>query len=260
MIRRIIAVLLFLAVAVLARPALAQNYSMSYALEPNAWIGPIDLSWSETVGSNTVDYNFDDVAAGPQIISFNGTPPPGYSQSYVAYCVDMYHWDQSPSTVTPQPFAAVSTLADDNAANDGLTQAQFNQRLDQAAWLYDTYNPTVQSASGIAEQEDGAALQLAIWEIMAGSGSGFTFTNAGVNASEFSTVESLTSTYYNSVGSNVGSGTLFQIDRSLEADAGQDLLGPNVAPEGSSLVLLIFGLAAPLGLLALRARRRNTTA
>lgn len=255
MVRRIFALLALFALAAFSRPALAQSYSMSYGLESNAWIGAVNLSWSETVNNQTVNYSANGVAMGPQIISFNGTPPTGYSTSNEAYCIDLYHWDQSPSTVYVDPVVSISNLADDNASVDGLTQAQYNANLDAAAYLYQTYNPIVQSATGEQQQIDGAALQWAIWDEMAGPS--FTVANAGVNSTEFLDAQQLAQTWYGSVGNKVGNGTLFQIDRTLQPTAGQDLLGPAVAPEGSSLVLLVFGLAAPLGLLAWQARRRS---
>lgn len=253
--RRIGALFVFLLIVMLGKPALAQTYSMSYSLEPNAWLGAVNLSWSEVVAGNTVDYSADNVAIGPQIISFNGSPPPGYAQSYAAYCVDLYHWDQSPSTVYVEPFTALSNLTDNNAASDGLTQAQYNEDLDQAAWLYDTYNPTVQSATGQQQQIDGAALQWAIWDVIAGPT--FTVTNANSSqATQFADAQTLAANWYGSVGNNLGDGTLFQIDRKLQPNAGQDLLGPLVTPESSSLALLAFALAAPLMLLAARKARR----
>jgi hypothetical protein len=244
-----------LTVAVFARPALAQTYNMTDTLEPNAWMGPVTISWNETVGANTTHYSFSNVAAGPQVVTFVGTPPPFYQSSYDVYCVDMYHFDQSPTQVNLEAFDAVSNLTDFNKAFDGLTQAQWNDRLDQAAWLYTEYNPTVQGASGLSKAEDGAALQLAIWDIMAGPTSGFTFGNGGVNGTEFSFVQSLTSKWYNSVGYNLGDGTLFQTNRRLDPVNGQDLLGPPpMAPESSSMALLAFALA-PLALFAIRKRR-----
>src|SRR5579862_8277253 len=255
MIRRVIALILLLTAVVYARPALAQTYTMNDSLEPGAWAGPVNITWSETVGANTVNYSASDVAAGPQIASFVGAPPQGYASSYDVYCVDMYHWDQNPTVVNVESFDAVSSLTDFNAPFDGFTQAQWNTHLDQAAWLYGQYNPLVQGASGITKAEDGAALQLAIWDIMSGPNSGFSFTNGGIGAGEFATIEGLMSTWYNSVGNNVGDGTLFQTNRRLSPDAGQDLLGPPpMAPEGSSFALFAFALA-PLALIAIRKRR-----
>jgi PEP-CTERM motif len=77
-----------------------------------------------------------------------GPPPAGQPASFYTYCVDPNHYLLDPQSV-------------DVSTSDFMTVAGVADAGGKAAWLIDTYAPSIhQSGSGA----DAAALQVAIWE------------------------------------------------------------------------------------------------
>lgn len=88
------------------------------------------------------------VASGPQLASL------GTGANFDAYCVDLGHWNTLPSSYP------VDVLSTNLLAN--------GQRI---AYLYNTYAATV------ATSTQGAALQLAIWDVLVDNGDGLSAGN-----------------------------------------------------------------------------------
>jgi hypothetical protein len=81
------------------------------------------------------------------------------SNPYPVFCVDLY------TDVNPGSPYSVDILSPDDTAS-----LAYSSRLPQAAWLYVTYMPLVDAASNKAVA--GAALQLAIWDVVEDGGDG----------------------------------------------------------------------------------------
>jgi len=110
-----------------------------------------------------------------------------------------------------------------------------------AAYLYNTFAPTVNSAT------KGAALQIALWEVVYDGQSGYGYDlNAGqFRFSSNAAILSQATSYLNTQGLSVAG----------YYDDTQDLIGP-VVPEPGSLLLLGMGLFGA-GTLAWRTRKRG---
>lgn len=76
-----------------------------------------------------------------------------------AFCVNLFQ-----GISLNQTYEAVTVTAAGFDAADGA----------EAAWLMRTFLPAVNAASGLARQQAGAALQLAIWDMIHDGGDGFT--------------------------------------------------------------------------------------
>ncbi|MCO5296296.1 MAG: hypothetical protein M9921_05500 [Fimbriimonadaceae bacterium] len=111
------------------------------------------------------------VVSGPQLASLDG------GAMFDAYCVDLTHWNTIPSSYP------VNSLSTDLLSN--------GQRI---AYLYNTYAATVASST------QGAALQLAIWDVLVDNGDGLSSGN---------------------LKSSVGGGILTQANAYLAASVGQ---------------------------------------
>jgi hypothetical protein len=93
--------------------------------------------------------------AGVFLATLNGTT------TYPVFCVDLY------TDINPGVAYNVNIYAPNDPA-----VVDFSSNVPQAAWLYNTYLPQVNAASN--KNVYGAALQLAIWDVMLDGGNGLT--------------------------------------------------------------------------------------
>jgi hypothetical protein len=126
---------------------------------------------SSTAGATsilTVDFDPQGRYLNPLSFSAVNGPKTGYAgvisatldgQHLDLFCVDLYH-DVSPG---------VNYTVNIWAPNDPAAQA-YSLNLGRAAWLYLNYLPVVNAA--VDKDVEGAALQLAIWDVIHDSGDG----------------------------------------------------------------------------------------
>lgn len=221
---------------------------------------------AEAAGTYQVDYNIQNsdslsssvrrsngdtlnVKAGTVTAKWHvaGSKPAGYADQFHVYCVDIAHVSVSPSTVSLEKLAPGEPSATD--------------RLLRAAWLFNQFGGSVDSASGTDRQQRGAALQIAIWNVMDDNDLDVTTQGSGrffvKSAGSFTNqVTGLANSWLTALGkSNFGSGTLFKVDRGVMGVKGQDMIGPSLVPEPGSMVLLLSGGLACIG--GIRRRKRQ---
>lgn len=198
-------------------PGLGQNVSVYYS-------GWASHGWSTTMT----------VYAGPYEATLDN-----WKSSFDAYCVDLDHWDKMPAsyTVTQLSTDLLTTGAGGAANGPGI------------AWLYNTYQGT------ISDKDHGAALQLAIWELLTDG-----LTGLGLNTGSFKYTTSgnvlnytqgYLDSWYNHGMTQQSTATWFKADHGPKDDINQNLVGPPSVPEPGSMALLAAG-CLPL----LRLRRR----
>jgi hypothetical protein len=170
--------------------------------------------------------------AGELDWSWVGTPPAGQPASFYTYCVDPNHYLLDVQDVTL-------------SSSDFLTSAGVTGAGEKAAWLVNTFAPSIhQSGSGA----DAAALQVAIWEAISDnnpnlSAGGFRLIGSPDIAAE---AQGYLNALFSGPGGFHTSSALW-----LDASSGQGQMTP--APEPASLLLCGSGLI-------LFARRIRSTA
>lgn len=176
---------------------------------------------------STVNLNYNgnslNVYAGPQLVKLGSGP------LFDAYCVDLDHWNTLPSSY---PVDVLST----NLLTNG-------QRI---AYLYNTYAQSVTNATM------GAALQLAIWDVLVDGGNGLGAGNLKSNVS--GGILSQANWYLaSSAGQSSEASWLKATHHGAGGNQYQNLVGPAVPGPAAALPFLT-------SLVALRRRRRKATA
>jgi len=221
----------------------------------------LDLSVDNSAGFLGVDLRKTDgtTVSGVSAGAFNAswhvnTPkPPNMPNSFSTFCVDMNHFQTSPQTVNLQPVGPGVPGSD--------------PKMLQVAWLYNNHLGEVLAANGVDRQIKGAALQIAMWGVIQGATvvddptpGHFFVSKVNGHTSE---VTSLADQYLAALGNSVDSAVLLKVDRTVMGDKGQDMIGPppSAVPEPSSLLLLVSGGLAGLGVVRFRIpRKRQPTA
>jgi hypothetical protein len=210
------------------------SYSMTEALTTDRYTTVGNVSLAAISGQSAKSY--PNVSVGEFTLTFTSgtTPPPGYGNSFAAYCVDLYQYS---TDFTAQARSFPSTALQENPywqANGGK----------MAAYLYNSF------ASQVNTMNEGAALQLSIWQAVYGNA--FTFSASP----EITALVTGESGYYhlgveNNWGQNSSGVFPYQTTwwHSLNPDTtyGQDMIGPPLAvPEPADAAwaaLIVLGLA-----------------
>ena len=163
------------------------------------------------------------------------------TQTFDVLCVDLY------GDVSPGNTYSVNALTPDDTASQA-----YSVNMPRAAWLYLTYMPTVNAATGttngVANNAiDGAALQLAVWDVIHDGGDGLSAGTIQSNGSTNATVASLAN---DMIAASAGmaannAAVLMNINGpsgSQTVLTSADALGAGTTPEPSSFVLLGPGL------------------
>ena len=152
--------------------------------------------------------NSFNVYSGPQLVQLDSGP------LFDAYCVDLDHWNALPSSY---PVDVLST--------DLLTNGQ------RIAYLYNTYAATVTNSTM------GAALQLAIWDVLIDNGDGLGSGNLKSTIS--GGILSQANSYIATSAGQVGYASwLKATGHGTHGDRYQDLVGPAVPGPAAALPFL----------------------
>ncbi|HVP13088.1 MAG TPA: PEP-CTERM sorting domain-containing protein [Phycisphaerae bacterium] len=179
------------------------------ALTSQAWANPVTYLGTGLTTDVTITHNGSNmyVRAGEIFIDYSAI-------KLTAYCVDLDHWVKNAWDATP---ASVSTI------NGGL----------EAAWLYDHF------AKSVTTGAEGAALQIAIWEVVDDFGGTPNLSTGNFSFSGAKSVLTSAQSYLNAMPSDLsGYTTPSFIVKSGDVVRSQNL----IVPEPAALALLASGL------------------
>ena len=173
---------------------------------------------------------------GAQLLTFTaggGGAPAGYPSTFVGYCVDIENAFVNPQTVLLNPI--------DNLTKNGISPNSGKK----VAWLYDKFGGTV------ADNVQGAALQVAIWEALYDSSADLSTGFYRIDGSQ-TAILTQANIYLNTMNSQFNASDSF-FDVWFDATPGQDVIGPGAVPE-PGLMSLLAGTSMS-GLMLLHRRR-----
>ncbi|MFN8220203.1 MAG: PEP-CTERM sorting domain-containing protein [Fimbriimonadales bacterium] len=186
----------------------------------------ITLTFHNSVGGKSQAVNVSTGGNGHQFMAGAMDITLGGGPHVEAYCVDLLH-----------------SVSNGNSYNVNVKPMSMQGPYgDRAAWLFQTYAPAVDTS------EKGAALQLAIWDVVSDGGDGF---GAGwFQTSETGSLLSQAQTYLNaSIGQSGSAYWLEATGHGEHNDRNQNLM--TTVPEPSSIA------AVAVGAMALLRRRRK---
>ncbi len=212
------------------------------------------LASAETLHFYNTNYNYGDSVnasygstvyeylwAGEIYMTHDGQAIP-----FITYCLSLQYALEDDPIVEVKDLSTLSSPDDPNVL-DGVGG--------KVAWLLNSYAP------GVSSNTEGAALQLAIWELLYDEG--FDFSDGLFRVTSASAgILSQATEYFNSIGSKTSEAfwydTTHSVNRRQEL-IGQDLGGPkpefiSTIPEPGSLLLLGSGLGV-FGLAFIRRRK-----
>ena len=211
--------------------------------------------------ANTIVVNNVDTTLGEYYVNLNekGTNTSAYWAGGILITVDGY----SRSVFCVQLFTDIYL----NTAYDTVMDYSDTANLKRVGWLLQNEFPTLAQYTGVALQQNGAAFQLAIWDIIEDGGDGFApgagklTKSTDVNnptdpvvlaaAIQYETLSAGQSSNYGIVYHNYLNGTPMQnLMGGPIADG-----GPSASPEPAT-VILIFGGLAMIAVGSLRRRPR----
>jgi hypothetical protein len=255
----------------LGATAFAQDITINYQL--NFPVDTFNVHYTKGDGTTA---SSNQVPAGPFTATI--TNPTGFAP-FTTYCVDLQHGVVTPTTAVVTainvPVGNPADFYDPGTPGNGTPPADRLPgtflELEEASFLIAT-NP-------VTTNDQGAALQAAIWAIVDGNTS-FTVDNAadrffitddGLDTGpgsphsyeNFATVVSDANNYLAALQAQLAlggthglsNGILYDVDRTISTSFGQDMLRVPTTPEGASLLLFLPGLI-PMAI-GLRRRRSN---
>src|SRR5579872_5389133 len=150
-------VVVTVAFAVIGLVARAQtDYSINYSFNTSAAY-TFDINYLTASGGKGVNSGLD-VYAAPFSAQFNGAAPVGYSKNpFSVFCVDLDHYDTSPSSIFVKPFTITYP-----PASDPNPPVQTWATLRKISWLYAHFIGDFGGTNWV----NGAALQAAIWAVL----------------------------------------------------------------------------------------------
>ena len=176
--------------------------------------------------------------------------PSNYSNPFVTFCLDI-------NNTLANGYWTAQNFAEVQSSTSGAIR--HSDRLDDVARLYNTYSTGILNSDGSwANKQDGAALQLALWEVLyentenynVRTGNGFYVVGSG-NSSVMDRANYMLNSLDNLTASSEG--TFWNASYADGSSRNsQDLIGPvsNVPEPGSILVSLMVLL--PLGFSAFK--------
>jgi hypothetical protein len=198
-----------------------------------------------THGSQTQIYGQGSatVNVGEFTLTFSGARPQGYNQTVASYCVDLFQYSTTMTTVEARTFP--TGALNENPYWD-LNGGQ------KAAYLYNTYSSFSASQYKADTANECAALQVAIWKAVYGNAVTFSLTSAiqdlafgaqGYYTSAASANWGIVngqypymSTWLHSINPNGNPGGF--------GGYGQDFISPRIVPEPAEMAAVGIGLMA----------------
>ncbi len=176
----------------------------------------------------------ESVLAGTLDFTLTGGPS-GYPTTFEGYCIDPWH-------DTPVPTSYGVNVLSTSLLTNGP----------QVAWLYDHYG-TSAFGTKVANATQAAALQIALWDVIADSGDGL--SNGNLRYTTTGSILDQANLYLSAWNHQTATATWLQAtDHGTNNTLNQDMIGPAVPEPG---ILCLLGASATLGLALQRRRDRQ---